>query len=29
MTTHQRDLLQRNETQVPFRYQPHPPARAV
>lgn len=29
MTTQRRDLLQRNETQVPFRYQPHPPARAV
>ncbi len=29
MTAQRRDLLQRNETKVPFRYLPHPPARAV
>ncbi len=29
MTTQQRDLLQRNETQLPFRYEPYPPARDV
>lgn len=29
MTTQKRDLLQRNETQRPFRYEPYPPARAV
>ncbi len=29
MTAHTRDLLQRNEGQPSFRYEPYPPARAV